>query len=77
MIILGERLPAWIKLVQPRTLVPLMASCSRNVSSNFLTIEGVAAALALEATVVVSVSSPQIDRVASTHGVPVEVLPLL
>lgn len=65
-------LPPWVSLVDTRRLVPVMASCAARSPSNFLTIEAVAAALLLDATVIVSVASPQIDRVAREHDVEVE-----
>ena len=52
-----------------RVLVPLMAACAIVSPSNFLTLEAVAAALVMRATIVVSVISAQIERVTRTHGV--------
>lgn len=65
-------LPQWITLVETRLLVPVMSWCARRTPSNFLTIEAVSTALVLDAAVIVSVASPQIDRVAREHEIAVE-----
>jgi hypothetical protein len=68
-------LPSWIVLFPTRALVPLMATCSRDLLSNFLTIEGVAAGVALDAAVVVSIQSPTLTQAAAAQNVPVEIVP--
>lgn len=46
-----------------------MAACAIVSPANFLTLEAVAAALVMRATIIVSVISPQIESVTRTHAV--------
>ena len=62
-------LPTMIVTADTRVLVPLMAACAIVSPSNFLTLEAVAAALVMRATIIVSVISAQIESVTRTHGV--------
>lgn len=58
-----------IMTADTRLLVPLMAACAIVSPSNFLTLETVAAALVMRATIIVSVMSTQIESVTRTHVV--------
>jgi hypothetical protein len=71
-----ESLPPDIELVDSHDLIPIMAACAANTPSNFLTLEGVAVALILDATVIVSTQSAQIDHVGGSHALPVRLVPL-
>jgi len=72
-VILGlASLPPEIGMLSLRQLVPVMAALP--VQANLLTLEAVAAAVVLEASLAVTVESPVLSRVAAAAGVVVDVV---
>ena len=64
------RLPDWIGLIGPRTLIPVMASLVVRRQPNWLAAEALAAALVTESTICVTVDSPLVRAGAEDLSVP-------
>ena len=69
-----NELPIEITTLDVREFTPVMAALSSIVNVNFLTAEAVATALILNATIVVSTSSPLLDRAGATAHVRIAVI---
>ena len=57
-------LPESVRTLEPRIVVPLMASIASLTSANFLTLEALAVAIALDATIVTSTRSALLETAA-------------
>jgi hypothetical protein len=70
-----EEFPAEIVTLDVREFTPVMAALSTVVTVNFLTAEAVATALVLDATLMVSTSSPLLERASRRAGTEIIVVP--
>ena len=69
-----NELPIEITTLDVREFTPVMAALSSIVNVNFLTSEAVATALILNATIVVSTSSPLLNTAAATAHIPIALI---
>ena len=69
-----DRLPPHIATIDPRIVVPLMASIATVAPSNFLTLEAIATAIAVDGAVITATATPLLKRVADQLHVPIQVL---
>ncbi len=67
-------LPASVEMLTPRVVIPLMAAIASATSANFLTLEALAVAIALDATIVTATTSPLLVSAARLIHVPVVLL---
>ena len=67
-------LPASVETLTPRIIVPLMAAIASAASANFLTLEALAVAIALDATIVTATTTTLLESAARLLHVPVVVL---
>lgn len=69
-----DRLPPSIATIDLRIVVPLMASIATVAPSNFLTLEAVATAIAIDGEVATATSTPLLERIAHLLHVPVRIV---
>ena len=67
-------LPPSVETLTPRVVVPLMAAIASATIANFLTLEALAVAIALDATIVTATISPLLESAARLTHVPVVLL---
>ena len=67
-------LPPSVETLTPRVVVPLMAAIASATTANFLTLEALAVAIALDATIVTATNSPLLESAARLIHVPVALL---
>jgi hypothetical protein len=69
-----DRLPPRIQTIDPRDIVPLMASIATVTPSNFLTLEAIATAIATDAEIATVTATPLLQRLADRLHITVHVI---
>lgn len=69
-----DRLPPKVQTIDPRDIVPLMASIATVSPSNYLTLEAIATAIATDADIATATATPLLQRVADLLHITVHVL---
>ena len=64
-----DHLPEYLEILHPRELVPTMSALMALTSVNFITAEVIATSMILEAEIVVTTTSPLLNRAARLAGV--------
>ena len=67
-------LPASVETLTPRITVPLMAAIASATTANFLTLEALAVAITLDATIVTATTATLLETAARLLHVPIVVL---
>ena len=67
-------LPPSVETLTPRVVIPLMAAIASATTANFLTLEALAVAIALDATIVTATTSRLLESAARLIHVPVVLL---
>jgi hypothetical protein len=69
-----DRLPSRIQTIDPRDIVPLMASIATVSPSNFLTLEAIATAIATDAEIATATATPLLQRLADRLHITVHIV---
>ena len=69
-----DALPAYVEIVNPRTIVPLMATIATITPLNFLTLEALATAIATNADIATATATPLLQNAADQLHITIHIV---